>query len=131
MAYTRKHTPNNRSSPPFTAITRHDICSHPTVQVLDIILDKEKWRVINYYHDVKDNTSLQALLNLDIEAITPTLIIGDFNTHAHNWSPPNVLQSHWSNRLEEWAVTNLLTLANNVGEITRRGVTAPRGHCSK
>jgi hypothetical protein len=42
MAYTCKHTPNNRSSPPFTAITHHDICSHPTVQVLNIILDKEK-----------------------------------------------------------------------------------------
>jgi hypothetical protein len=27
----------------------------------------------------------------------------------------------WANRVEEWAATNLLTLANNPREITRRG----------
>jgi Endonuclease-reverse transcriptase len=91
------------------------------MQVLNVILDKEQWRIINFYHNVKDNTSLQALLDLDIEAVTPMLIIGDFNTHANNWSPPNIPQSPWANRLEEWATTNLLTLANNAGEITRRG----------
>ncbi|KAH9992935.1 hypothetical protein BJV77DRAFT_1067504 [Russula vinacea] len=90
-------------------------------EVLDIILDNEQWRVINFYHDVRDNTSLQALLALDIDASIPTLLIGDFNLHSRTWSPPDTPRSSQATRFEVWAATNLLTLANNPGEITRQG----------
>jgi hypothetical protein len=103
-------------------VPRLDICSHPTLQVLDIVFDDEKtWRVINFYNDVQDNTSRQALLSLDIDALIPTLIIGDFNTHSPTWSPPDVPRSSWATRLEEWAAYNLLELANDPGVITRKG----------
>ena len=107
-------------------VPRLDICPHPTVQVLDLIFDNEEWRVINFYHDVRDNSSLDALLSLDIDAIIPTLIIGDFNAHSQAWSPPDVPRSRGATRIEEWAATNLLTLANTPGEITRKGANHER-----
>ena len=121
MAYARKNSALDYDTPQFSAVPRLDMCTHPTIQVLDIILDNEQWRVINFYHDVRDNTSLQALLALDIDPTTPTLLIGDFNLHSRTWSPPDTLRSPQSTRLEVWAAANLLTLANNPGEITRRG----------
>ena len=104
------------------SITPHiDICSHPCIQILNVVHNNGQWCIINVYHDTHNNMNLQALLELDIEATTPTLIIGNFNTHSPNWSPPNVLHSHWAGCIEEWAATNLLTLTNNPGEITCRG----------
>ena len=49
MAYTRKQTTD---APAFTVVQRPDICAHPDIQVLEVILDNEKWQVINFYHDV-------------------------------------------------------------------------------
>jgi hypothetical protein len=122
MAYVRKQTQHKASTTHFTVVPHLDVCSHPTVQVLDLIFDKEQWRVINFYHhDVKDSLSLDTLSGLDIDAITPTLIIGDFNAHSEEWSPRGVLHSKGARRIEEWAAMNLLTLANTPGEITRRG----------
>ena len=125
MTYVRK-TSRNRETPHFSVVPRIDSCSHPTLQVLDIVLDGELWRVINFYHDVRDNTSLQALLALDIDATTPTLLIGDFNLHSQSWSPPDTPRSSGATRFEEWAAMNLLTLANNPGKITRRGAGQDR-----
>ena len=82
--------------------------------------------MINFYHDIRDSTSLQKLLEIDIDATTPTLVIGDFNTHAQAWSPFNTPRSQWAGHLEEWAAVNLLTLANNPGEITRKGAEYER-----
>ncbi len=121
MAYARKRAINPLLEPPFTVVPRHDVSSHSCVQVLDIVFDKETWRVVNFYHDIRDNSSLQTLTSLDIEAIMPTLVVGDFNTHLPSWSPPDVHRSAWAGQPEEWAATNLLTLANNPDEITRRG----------
>jgi Reverse transcriptase (RNA-dependent DNA polymerase)/Endonuclease-reverse transcriptase len=121
MAYVRKQVQSIQDAAHFTVVPRLDICSHPTVQVLDIILDTEQWRVINFYHDVRDDSSLDALLDLDIDAVTPTLVIGDFNAHSQAWSPLEVPRSGKATRIEEWAARNLLTLANTPGEVTRRG----------
>ena len=121
MAYSRKQAQINNDTTHFMVVPRLDICAHPTIQILDLIFDKEQWRVINFYHDVLDNTCLQKLLEIDIDAVVPTLIIGDFNTHSREWSPTDIPRSHWTGRLEEWAARNLLMLANNPGEITRRG----------
>jgi hypothetical protein len=122
MAYSRKHN----STAHFSVVPRLDVCMHPTIQVLDLIFDKEQWRVINFYHDVRDNTCLQKLLQIDIDATIPTLVMGDFNTHSRTWSPPDIPRSHWTGRLEEWAASNLLTLANNPGEVTQKGANHER-----
>ena len=52
--------------------------------------------------------------------------MGNFNTHFPRWSPLNVLHSHWATNVEEWAVSNLLTLANTPGTITCRGASHER-----
>ena len=69
---------------------------------------------------------MQALLALDIDATIPTLVIGDFNTHSRTWSPAGIPRSLWAERVEEWVTVNLLTLANNPGEITRKGAAHER-----
>ena len=38
------------------------------------------------------------------------------------WSPPDIPCSGWAGRVEEWAATNLLTLAKTPSIITQRGV---------
>jgi hypothetical protein len=52
MAYARKQAQGTRDTTHFTVVPRLDTCSHPSVQVLDVILDNEQWRVINFYHDI-------------------------------------------------------------------------------
>ena len=126
MAYSRKQMRANKDTTHFSIVPRLDVCTHPTIQVLDLIFENEQWRVINFYHDIRDNTCLQKLLEIDINAVIPTLIIGDFNTHSQVWSPPDISRSQWAGRLEEWAAANLLTLANNPGEITRKGADHER-----
>jgi endonuclease/exonuclease/phosphatase family metal-dependent hydrolase len=125
MAYSHKQMQMDNGTH-FTVVPHLDVCAHPTIQVLDLVLNKEQWRVINFYHDIRDNTSLQKLLEIDINTIIPTLVIGDFNTYSQAWSPPNIPHSQWTSHLEEWAATNLLTLANNPGEITHRGTKHER-----
>jgi hypothetical protein len=127
MAYTRKPTQRPTNAPRFTVVPRLDICSHPTLQVLDVVFDDDStWRVINFYHDIRDDTSLQALLALDIDALTPTLIVGDFNTHSQTWSLPNTPRSPWATQIERWAAINILPLANTPGEVTRKGAEHER-----
>ena len=121
MAYARRRAINTQFEPPFTVIPRLDVSTHPCLQVLDIIFDEETWHIINFYHNVRDGTSLQALIALDIDAVIPTLVVGDFNTHSPSWSPPDIPRSRWAGRIEEWAAANLLTLANKQGEVTRKG----------
>ena len=75
MAYACKPSASSPNAPVFSTVPRLDICAYPTLQVLDVIFDNEQWQVINFYHDVRDNTSLQVLLELDIDAIIPTLVV--------------------------------------------------------
>src|SRR5260370_42644162 len=89
--------------------------------VLEIIHDSEKWYVINFYNDIRDRTTLDSLLRLDLDPLVPTMVTGDFNTHSRLWSAPTTTPSHWAWKVEEWAIRNLLTLANEKGVVTRQG----------
>ena len=127
MAYARKPTQHTTDIPRFSVVPRLDICTHHCVQVLDIVFDDdETWRVINFYHDALDASSMQALLALDIDALTPTLVMGDFNTDSQLWSLPGTKRSRYTTRVEEWAARNLLELANTPGVTTRRGAARER-----
>jgi ribonuclease HI len=126
MTYVRKHNPTASMIPPFTVVPRIDVSDHPCVQVMDVVFDTRTWRIINFYHDVRDSTCLGALTSVDIDALTPTLVVGDFNTHSATWSPPGVPRSRWAGQVEEWAASNSLVLANNPGEITHRGAQHER-----
>jgi hypothetical protein len=68
MAYACKPSQSDNNTPPFMAVPHLNICAHPSIQILDIVHDNEEWRIINFYHDVRDNTCLQALLDIDISA---------------------------------------------------------------
>ncbi len=52
MAYSCKQPQNDRDTTYFTVVPQSDICSHPTIQILDLIFEKEQWQVINFYHDI-------------------------------------------------------------------------------
>jgi len=121
MTYAHKGTPNPHNKTPFTTVPRLDISTHPCLQVLNVVFDTKMWHIINFYHNVKDRSSLQALLALDIDVATPTLVVSDFNTHSPSCSPQTIPCSTWAGQVEDWATTNLLTLANTPGVITQRG----------
>jgi hypothetical protein len=94
--------------------------------ILELTFDKATWRLINFYNDVSDHSALDTLLSLDLDPNIPTLVTGDFNTHSRTWSPEDITPSPWAERVKEWAVSNLLVLANEPGEITRRGARHER-----
>ncbi len=124
LAYTRKRSWESIDSPAlFTATSRLDLCAHLCVMILDLTFDETTWRIINFYNDTNDHSALEALLTLDLDPIIPTLVTGDFNTHSRTWSPDGIPPSPWAERVEEWAVGNLLMLANEPGVITRRGAS--------
>ena len=127
MAYTRKRTWEGVNSPAFfTAFSRLDLCAHPCVMILELSFDRTTWRIINFYNDVNDHSVLNTLLSLDLDPLIPTLVIGDFNMHSRTWSPENIMPSPWVERVKEWAVSNLLVLANEPGKITRKGADHQR-----
>ena len=121
MAYAWKIDTTTNKPPPFIIAPCPDLCTHPCLQILDIAHVREKWRIINFYHDVRDKSGLEMLLALNLDLFTPMLVLGNFNKHSRLWSPDNVDPSHWAWKLEEWAVSNLLTLANSPGTITHQG----------
>lgn len=56
MTYVRVHDRNH----PFKknavrAAVRNDLVSHPSLMIVDIWVGKERWRVVNFYHDVGNN----------------------------------------------------------------------------
>ena len=76
---------------------------------------------INYYHHVVNKRPhLQHLLGLHLPAL-PLLLCGDFNTHSHSWSPPDVRASPWAHTLEDWLEDHELISLVPEGSITRRG----------
>jgi hypothetical protein len=83
-------------------IIRNDMASHPCLLITDIRIGTYYWQVINIYNDVDDPSALSTLLNLDLDATIPTLVLGDFNLHSPSWSPGGwqvLSNSAW---LEEW-----------------------------
>ena len=124
LAYTCKRSWEGVNTPTcFTAVSRVDLCAHSCILILDLTFDEITWRLINFYNDVGNKSALKALLKLDLEPTIPTLVMGDFNTHSRSWSPDRITPSTWANDVEDWAVGNLLILANEPKEITRRGAS--------
>lgn len=124
------------SSTAFTISNRLDLASNYHTLTLDIHTDTETFRVYNIYHnahtaDSGNRTdrasrethirSLNYITGLEIDPLIPTVIGGDFNTHARAWSPPDVHQSTWVIDIEEWAIAQGLDLLNNPGILTRHG----------
>ena len=97
MAYSQKCDWVDGATPScFTISPCQDLCAHPCVQVLDLATGPEIWHIVNFYHNVWDATSLEALLALGLDPLIPTLVTGDFNTHSRLWSPPSITPSLWA-----------------------------------
>src|SRR6202789_405433 len=124
------------SSTSFTVINRLDLASNYHTLTIDIHTDTETFRIYNIYHDAHTADtgnetdrasretrlrSLNYITSLEIDPLVPTVIGGDFNTHARAWSPPDVRQSTWAIDIEEWAIAQGLDLLNTPGIPTRRG----------
>ena len=121
ITYVRKFSrTHNRKLSPIRTVPRLDLARHPTLLITDHYIGTTLLRLINFYHDVVDKTSLRSLLTLDLDPTVPTLLIGDFNLHSYSWSPPGLSPSPWSRNLEAWAAAQTFDLETSPGDITRR-----------
>jgi endonuclease/exonuclease/phosphatase family metal-dependent hydrolase len=80
----------------YTIQHQHALANHNSM-VLDII-DKGTitLRIINIYHMVPERGhDLHYLLTAHLDDLTPTVIMGDFNTHSPQWSLDNRPASSW------------------------------------
>ena len=129
MTYARKYarTDKGRRTTPIRTIPRLDLSAHPTILITDHYVDQDKIRIINFYNDVDDPSSLQSLLALELDFTFPTLLVRDFNLHSRSWSPENIPRSPNSHKFETWAADQTLSLQTTRGTITRRG---REGKCS-
>lgn len=123
MTYVRVHDCNH----PFhlnycKGIVRMDLCAHPTIIIMDIVVDTYYWHTINFYNNVDDLSSLRTLMNLDLDSTIPTILLGDFNLHSHSWSLRDWAPTLNVDRVEEWLATQTFSLLSTPH--------IPR-HCSK
>jgi Endonuclease-reverse transcriptase len=124
------------SSTSFTVTNRLDLGFNYHTLTIDVHTDAETFRIYNIYHDAHTADagnetdrasretrirSLNHITSLEIDPLVPTVIGGDFNTHARAWSPLDVCQSTWAIDIEEWAITQGLDLLNTPGIPTHRG----------
>jgi hypothetical protein len=111
-------------------VTTHPL-ANPNTVILDIKDDHNitMW-VINFYHAVPrmEHHALH-FLSYELCALTPTIMIGDFNTHSLCWSMPRSTPSCWATRLENWVDDNGLLLLNPAQEPTWFG-SKPTDHPS-
>jgi hypothetical protein len=102
-------------------IVRNDLASHPCILISDFHIGTYYWHILNFYNNVADPTALDTLLNLDLDATIPTMVIGDFNLHSTSWSPMGWAMSSGAHRLEEWMATQTFALLNKPRFPTRMG----------
>jgi hypothetical protein len=85
-----------------------NVLNHPLTNPNSIIIDVKEdnqviARLVNMYHAVPPTGhSLQYLFEYDAEDLTPTVIVGDFNTHSTIWSMEGKTPSTWARVFEDW-----------------------------
>jgi hypothetical protein len=121
MTYKRKQVANRIT--PLKVVPRLDLAKHPTILITDIYVHKDMIRIVNFYNDMDDTTSLNTLLSFDLDPTVPTLLLGDFNLHSHTWSPSSWERSTNTPHFEQWAATQTFSLQTTPGDITRRGTS--------
>ena len=96
------------------------------ILITDHYIGTHSLRIINFYHDTGDSSSLQTLLSLDLDSTFPTILIGDFNLHSHSWSPPDLTTSPRARDFEAWAAAQTFDLLTSPGDVTRQGFNGER-----
>jgi hypothetical protein len=105
----------------FNVTNRVDLASNHHLLTLNVHLGSSSFHIINIYHNTDHPASLRSILDLDLDLVTPTIVGGDFNTHAHVWSLPGIHPSPWALNLKEWALSQTLDLLSPPGVPTCRG----------
>jgi hypothetical protein len=104
MAYVRIHSRGHAfKKNAIRATPCNNLVAHPSLQIVDLRVGGETWQIVNFYNDTKDASALRALLNLDLDPLIPTLVVGDFNLHSPRWSPPGFNRNPTTDRVEDWA----------------------------
>jgi hypothetical protein len=82
--------------------------------VVDVVDDEHVvLRIYNIYHKVPDRGhGLHAILTHDLDDLTPTAVLGDFNTHSPRWSLGGQPTSSWARDLTDWFDAQGLTCLN-------------------
>jgi len=121
------HTPRHDASESCKAIayTKKKIASHicnlvqhplstPCTVVIDVLKENAiTLRLVNVYHDVPmRGHSLTSIFSHDADELTPTLFVGDFNTHSPLWSLPHSTTSSWARDFEDWMGHTSLSILN-------------------
>src|SRR6202453_105861 len=127
MTYTRIHDRDHPFRKNYCRrLVRNDMIAHPSILVTDILVDQLTWRTINFYNDVDNPSALKGLMEMDLDSMIPTLLVGDFNLHSHTWSPLDWMPSHAADQVEEWLATQTFTLLSLPGVPTHRGENGAR-----
>jgi hypothetical protein len=127
MTYTRNFSvQHSKQRNALRTIPRLDLATHPTILITDHYAGPDQLRIINFYNDVDNPTSLATLLSLELDSTVPTILLGDFNLHSPSWSPPDLQHSPRAADFERWAANQTFTLATGLGDITRRGCKGDR-----
>ena len=123
MTYARKYarTDKGKRTTPICTIPRLDLSTHPTILITDHYVEHDRLRIINFYNNVDDPSSLQSLIDLNLDITFPTILLGDFNLHSRSWSPENIPRSANAHKFEAWVADQTLSLQTTPGTITRRG----------
>jgi hypothetical protein len=99
----------------------HNDVTHPLANTCSLVLDIKDdndtiLKVVNTYHSQPaTGHNLQYLLQHELDPLTPTLLIGDFNTHSPRWSLPDHTPSPWAHDFENWLDDNGLADINPPG----------------
>jgi Endonuclease-reverse transcriptase len=109
------------SSSHFNITNKFNLASNHHLMMLDVHLGSSSFCILNIYHDTDHPHSLRNITDLDLDPVIPTIVGGDFNMHAHAWFPAGIRPSPWALELEEWALSQSLSLVNQPGVPTRCG----------
>ena len=89
-----------------------DILSPTNRNIVDLCL-------VNVYHDKPaSGHALTYIFSHTLDVNTPTLFLGDFNTHSPRWSFPHSTTSSWAHSFHDWMDSNSLETLNPVNEHT-------------
>jgi endonuclease/exonuclease/phosphatase (EEP) superfamily protein YafD len=90
----------------------HPIANLNTM-VINVSDETVTLRLINVYHEVPNRGhGLRNLLQHDLDEMTPTILLGDFNTHSYRWSLTPFTPSPWHHQLHDWLDLQGLTCLN-------------------
>jgi hypothetical protein len=95
----------------------------PNSMVIDILSPSNRknvdLRIVNVYHDKPTSGhALSHIFSHPLDDNTPTLFLGDFNTHSPRWSLPHSTTSSWAHSFHEWMDSNGLETLNPTNEHT-------------